>query len=297
MDEAEYFDLRDRLIQDLPAVLDLERRYMELLTDVVLAAAEPIFTDFGKAYDLLPFWINYPPEQRGRAPSGDAVPWGDMGEKAVSGNFGRALLDRMPSISYPGMPGGADLRFATEDAMIHFDYKLTGPTDRDDEVVASPNQISGAGGTWEEAATDGVPGIKNAQFTVVGQRGGRDVFEPTLPPFYVLDGRALVCLTYFLKVVYSVKHFGHQPLDHMELVCVPNGLLMFDGEWYAKHGGLLIPGKDDKTKTEATKRRVRVRFGPLSEIASWRCEQFVRVGSGEWEHKPRRGPGDLKLDV
>lgn len=295
MNEADYFDLRERLMADPQGVLDLERRYMDLLSDVVLEAAEPIFTDFGKTSNLLPFWINYPPKQRGRAPTGTAVPWGDMGEKAVSGNFGRALLDKMPSISYPGLPGGSDLRFATEDAMIHFDYKLTGPNDRDDEIVASPNQISGAGATWEEAAIDGVPGAKNAAFEVVGPKGGRMVFEPTLPPFYELDGRPLVCLTYFLKVVYRVENFGYQPLDHLELACVPNGLLMFEGEWYARGPGLLIPGKDDKTKNEG--KRVRVRFGPLSNIAGWRCQRFSRVGTGEWEQAPRRRPGIPGLDV
>lgn len=296
MNETDYFVLRKRLIDNRKGILDLERQYMDRLTEVVLEAAEPIFTDFGKTSDLLPFWINYPPKQRGRAPTGTAVPWGDMGEKAVSGNFGRAMLDKMPSISYPGLPGGADLRFATEDAMIHFDYKLTGPNDSEVEIVASPNQLSGAGETWEDAAADGIQGVKNAPFEVVGTRGGRDVFEPTLPPFYKLNGRLLVCLTYFLKVVYKVENFGYQPLDHLELTCVPNGLLMFDGEWYAKTPGLLIPGKDDKTKKTGTK-RVRVRFNPLSSIARWRCEQFFRTSTGRWEHAPRGGSSIPELDV
>lgn len=64
-------------------------------------------------------------------------------------------------------------------------------------------------------------------------------------------------LTYFLKVVYAVQAMGNQPLDYLELVCVPNGLLLFDGPKYALTPGLLIPGKDEK---DHPKKRTRVRL-------------------------------------
>lgn len=103
------------------------------------------------------------------------------------------------------------------------------------------------------------------------------LFQPELPPFYILGDRVLVCLTYFLKAVYRVKSLGDQPLDYMELVCVPNGLLMFDTAKYAQTKGLLIPGKDDqKTK----KKRTRVRLNPLSELNSWRCIQVINTENG-----------------
>ena len=121
----------------------------------------------------------------------------------------------------PGLPLGGDIRFATSNALIHFDVKLTGPNDRADEIVASPHQISGDGVGWENN------GVVNSPATVTGARASM-VFQPELPPFYVLNKRPLVCLTYFLKAVYEVKSIGDQPLKYLEVACVPNGLLMFD---------------------------------------------------------------------
>lgn len=289
MDESRYQKMRECLLMAPEQIIELERHYMDFFTEVVLDSAEAIYTDFGKSADLLPFWINYPPRQRGRAFSGTAVPWGDMGEKAVSASVIRTITQKSSEITYPGLPSGADLRFATPDALIHFDFKLTGPNDRDDEVVASPNQISGNGKFWEQAESDRMPGVRNSIFKVVGPKGGTMNFEPTLPPLYEIDGNKLACLTYFLKVVYRVEDFGDQPLDHMELVCVPNGLLMFDGETYATKRGLLIPGKDDKTVE--TGKRVRVRFDPLSEIAGWRVVRFTRNSSGQWQAHEKDEPG------
>ncbi len=41
------------------------------------------------------------------------------------------------------------MRLMTNDALIHLDIKITGPNDRADEIVASPNQISGDGADWD----------------------------------------------------------------------------------------------------------------------------------------------------
>ncbi len=108
-------------------------------------------------------------------------------------------------------------------------------------------------------------------------------FQPELPPFYILEERVLLCLTYFLKVVYAVQAMGNQPLDYLELACVPNGLLLFDGPKYASTQGLLIPGKDEK---DHPKKRTRVRLAPLAQLASWRSIKIIRTASG-WISTPR----------
>ena len=134
-------------------------------------------------------------------------------------------------------------------------------------MVAPPQQISGDGALWGT-------GLKNNSFLVTGER--RNItFQPKLPPFYVLEGTERLCLTYFLKVVYTVTGLGIQPLHYLEVACVPNGLLLFDGPKYAKTPGLLIPGKDTQTTPENVK-RTRVRLAPLARLSGeWRCQKIV----------------------
>ena len=269
--------------EELGHIIAVEKRYTEFLTGVILSAADDIYRDFCQVTELFPFWVNYPPEQRGRKPRGTSIPWGDMGEKSIGQSLVRAISLKNPSVTYPGLPLGGDVRFATDEALVHFDMKLTGQTDNPHEIVASPHQISGDGAVWKKGVVNpAIDGVANSPFTVIGERSSMN-FQPELPPFYVLGGRVLICLTYFIKAVYKVNSLGDQPLDHMELVCVPNGLLMFDGPNYARTRGLLIPGKDDqKTK----KKRTRVRLNPLSELNQWRCIQVVSAGRG-WRARER----------
>lgn len=283
--EEQYFALRAELVSnELAAIKAIERRYTDLLVDITLRAANSIYVDFCQVTELRPFWSNYPPRQRGRAPSGTAIPWAEVGEKAISQNLVRAITIEDSSITFPGLPLGGDVRFATRDALIHFDVKLTGPNDRADEIVASPHQISGDGVRWENG------GIANSPVTVTGLRASM-IFQPELPPFYVLNGRPLVCLTYFLTAVYEVRSMGDQPLQYLEVACVPNGLLMFDGPRLAQTTGLLIPGKDEQNHQ---KKRTRVRLEPLSWLNSWRCIQIVRINEG-WQARRRNTGGQLNL--
>jgi hypothetical protein len=281
--ESQYFAIREQLIgNDLADVIALERRYTELLVDVTLRAAGSLYDDFCQVTELRPFWVNYPPKQRGRAPRGTAIPWAEVGEKAISQNLVRAVTLEDPSITFPGLPLGGDVRFATRDALIHFDVKLTGPNDNADEIVASPNQISGDGKAWLNG------GVSNSPVTVRGSRSTM-AFQPELPPFYVLNGRPLVCLTFFLKAVYEVRSMGDQPLTHLEVACVPNGLLLFGGARLSLTPGLLIPGKDGQNHE---KKRTRVRLQPLADLNSWRCVQVVRTDEG-WKTKLRNAGGNV----
>lgn len=277
--EADYFAIRAELLREEQAtILTAERKYMGELLDIVKSVAEDIYQDFEKAVELRPFWVNYAPRQRGRAPTDTAVSWGDMGEKTIIARLGRAIAEKYPELTHPGVPVGGDSRLATSDALIHLDIKLTGPNDNANELVVSPYQISGDGSQW-------VNGVINSRELVRGLRATMD-FQPQLPPFYVLKGNTLLCLTYFLKAVYTVLEKGNQPLDYLELVCVPNGLLLFDGPEYAANTRmLLIPGKDDKKKRG--EKRVRVRLDPLTSLGDWRSIKVIRSDTG-WVTRPRK---------
>lgn len=276
--ETDYFSIRSKLLHEQAKIVALEEKYTRFLLEVTLSATDSIYEDFSQAMELRPFWENYQPVQRGRSPRGTSVPWGEVGEKTITASLIRAISLKNASITYPGLPLGGDIRFATSDALIHFDIKLTGPNDNPNEVVASPHQISGDGLFWHN-------GVINSPAQIAGQKAIMD-FQPELPPFYILGGQTLVCLTYFLKVVYEVHDLGIQPLRHLELICAPNGLLLFDGPQYAQTRGLLIPGKDIK---EHLKKRTRLRLDPLSSIADWRCIKIERVGT-RWESSKRFMP-------
>lgn len=284
--QADCAAIRSKLLLQQDKIIALEQKYMNFLVGITLKAANNLYNDFDRANDLLPFWIGYAPRQRGRAPTGKSIPWSEVGEKSLSSNLVRAISQTDPSITFPGLPFGGDVRFATEDALIHFDVKMTGPNDNSNEIVAPPQQISGDGALWEN-------GMLSMPFSVVGRR--RTItFQPKLPPFYVLDGTERLCLTYFLKVVYLVKDLGVQPLHYLEVVCVPNGLLMFDGPIYARTPELLIPGKDTQNTPEHVK-RTRVRLDPLASISNgWRCQKLLK-SDGEWKVVPRVPVEQLRL--
>lgn len=282
----EFLDKRQRLIADNGQyILNLETNYMDALVKTIVKIAPEIDREFTAAPDYLPFWLNYAPRQRGRAPVGDAVPWGEVGEKLILSIIAEGVAQEYPGARYPALPFGGDFRFATTEALVHLDVKMTGPRDSMDEIVASPNQISGDGCDWD------VKGVMNNEVQAVGERKTQQ-FQPELPPFYFssLSGIDLqVCLTYFLKAVYSVASYGHQPLEYMEVICVPNGLLMFDGPKYINTRGLLIPGKDEQGHTHP---RTRVRLNPLTTLGTWRCVKIKRDihNAGTWVAEQRPAP-------
>lgn len=277
-----YHAIRRWLLAHSADILAYEQQYMGFLADAVLSAANNMYDDFQRASELIPFWINYSPSQRGRSPTGLAAPWSEVGQTTISSNLLRVVAQLDPTISFPGIPFGGDVRFGVRRALLHVDVKSTGPNDVTDEVVAPPQQVSGDGHLW-------VDGVMNSSFRVVGARSAGFSYQPKLPPFYVFDGRVQVCLTYFLKGIYEVRALGNQPLSYLELVSVPNGLLLFDSFRYADTPGLLTPGKDDQTVPE-NRRRVRVKLNPLARLAPWRCVKFSRNSDGSWRTAPRYVP-------
>lgn len=283
MTEEQYFIERNRLMQDPGKIAEIEEYYTNILVnDILLPSAQNIVRDFSESpHKLLPFWINYPPEQRGNFPTGQSTPWLELGEKTISSNIIRELSFRFDDIIFPGLPTGGDIRFATENVYIHLDIKLTGPNDNPHEVVVPPNQVSGDGKFWNN-------GVINSTFPVHRFISGilNYNFQPKLPPFYILNDRTYLCLTCFLDAIYGVKALGDHPHEHFELSCLPNGLILFDGPRYCETKGLFIAGKDDNTKAHSTK-RIRVRLNPLTTINTWRSTIIYKV-DGEWKTKIRR---------
>jgi hypothetical protein len=91
-------------------------------------------------------------------------------------------------------------------------------------------------------------------------------------------------VTAFLKVVYDVRSLGDQPLDHMTLAVVPNGILLHDHH-LGKTPLLFARGKDDANKP-ARDRRCRVLFDALAGLDAWRVTRILRDEKGRWTSAP-----------
>lgn len=245
--------------------------------------------DYNEANYLQPFWERYPPEDRGRSPVGDQVPWIEVGEHAIGHK-----LYRLIAMSYrmrePGLPSGADNRFVlisedlrrlsggiTDSAMVFLDIKSVGPRDDFEHTVISPYQVSGDG-IWEYATG----ALINSPMVASG-RIATHPFYPAISPIYILsDGTVAPTIHVFVKPVYrmmSLDGNGNrgQPLKSIRVVCVPNGLLLTVNPAYLNaYPGLFFPGKDDKNKP-AAKVRCRVSFTLLSQIAAWRVREIGAV--------------------
>jgi hypothetical protein len=261
-------------------MIDLERHVTQSMVQGINSAQEEIVRDFNEASFLRPFWENYPPDDRGRAPIGDQTPWIEVGEHAIGRKLGKMLSSEF-SVEDPGLPTGADERFLIGSeklkelssglfsyAWLFIDIKSVGPRDDQDHTVLSHNQVS-ADGTWESLHD----GISNEVLIASGQRAEHS-FHASLPPLYVLsDGRPALTIIMVVKPVYSMGSKSGVPtqlLDRIDIATIPNGLLLTRNPGYlTKYKGLLFPGKDDKGK-DPRKMRSRISFKLLREIDTWR---------------------------
>jgi hypothetical protein len=262
-----YYDIvRKNFIAKPDNIVETERSYFQRITDALYKKSPNIKKDFDETWELRDFWFRYAPRQRGHKPRGTSLPWGEVGEKVLEAYLYQIASEIFADVSFKGLPYGHDVRFVTDNVFIQIDVKSTGPTDNPDEVVSSPNQVSGDGLLLDNY------GVMNSKVTVLGPSRSMD-FQPELPPFYISENKPLLTLTFYLKCVYKVLALGEQPLDYLEIVCVPNGMLMFDTYRYAETvQGLLTPGKDILTSTH---KRTRIKLNPLSDIAAWRCQKIV----------------------
>ena len=272
MNKKQYDYARKLLLRDrCKALLQLEKDTADLLAKSMLKVASKIKVDFDKASELKPFWEQYAPVQRGYKPRGEAFPWGEVGEKVVEGYLYSLALTIFKNVRFIGLPYGHDIRFVTDSAFIHVDAKSTGPTDNAEEIVSSPNQVTGNG------KLDATGKVYNEIAEMKGTQVTR-AFQPELAPFYIIDRRIIPTLTYYLKIVYSVQSPGNQPLEYLELICIPNGLALFDGPSFSKHvKGLLVPGKDE---IKVTRKRTRIKLDPLVRLGEWR-RQKIKFNHGK----------------
>lgn len=279
-----YNNARNVLIDNPEILINLERYLIDHVSKCIIDNLADMTADYNEASYLHPFWKNYPPEDRGRQPIKDQYPWIEVGEHAIGCKLPR-ILEQHFNISDGGIPAGADQRFIlshkdisaitnnlTDTAWLFIDIKSIGPRDDQDHTVMSHNQVSGDG-TWDNIED----GVLNEIMTATGKRTSHD-FHCSMPPLFVLsDGTIAPLIIFALKPVYrmlpatqATLRNGGQPLDRIDLACIPNGLLLTKNPNYLDtYPNLLFPGKDDKSK-DPRKLRARVSFNILRDIGTWR---------------------------
>lgn len=284
-----YNSARNYFIARPNALIELERFLTNHIVSLVQSNLAEIKNDYNEASYLYPFWENYPPEDRGRQPIMDQYPWLEVGEHAIGAKLPRLLVNSF-DVRDTGIPTGADQRFVissknileatqgfTNSAWLFIDIKSVGPRDDQDHTVMSHNQVSGDG-TWENSQA----GVRNSILQAIGARASHD-FHASIPPIYVLsDGTIAPVVIIALKPVYQMLQANHsnirnngQPLERIDVACIPNGLLLTQNPNYLNtYRGILFPGKDDKSK-DPRKLRVRVSFSLLKEIHPWRVESIL----------------------
>jgi hypothetical protein len=279
--------VRDLLVSNPNILINLERYVFDTLFSGVEELLSSIKADYNEASNLFPFWQNYPPDERGRKPRGDQFPWIEVGEHAVGDRI-KDILEKQFLVRSIGLPSGPDERFVstsdtikeitngiTNSCWVFVDIKSAGPRDDHAHTVMSHNQMTGSG-EW----TDIESGVKNRVMQARGQYSRHD-FHSSLPPVYVLsDGTILPVVNYALKPVYKMlslekKGYEGQPLSKIQLVSIPNGLLLeCNPNYLKKYPGLIFPGKDDKDKNPL-KVRARIDFNILREIDDWRVGEIL----------------------
>lgn len=284
---ARYNEARNHFLEAPDELISLEEFITNVVNKTVCDSYDEIEHDYNEASYMQPFWSNYPPDNRGRAPVGDQVPWIEVGEHAVGHKLSR-LISYDFNIQEIGLPSGADNRFVlmapqisditnglTDRAFVFLDIKSVGPRDNFDHTVISPYQVSGDG-VWDDPTKD----MLNSPMLATGKHVSH-IFHPAISPIYALtNGWVAPTVHIFIKPVYSMLSLttggrkSGQPLESIKSICVPNGLLLTKAPNYLRrYPGLFFPGKDDKTK-DPRKIRVRVSFEILREIDAWRVTEY-----------------------
>lgn len=281
-----YSDAREYFVENPLCLIELEEYITITINDLIETNYCEIEEDYNEASFLHPFWANYPPEDRGRSPVGDQVPWIEVGEHSVGHKLNRIISEHY-TIAEIGLPSGADNRFIlyspriaeithglTDKAFVFLDIKSVGPRDNFDHTVLSPYQVSGDG-IWRNERENMI----NSPIIAIG-RSASHMFYPAISPIYSFsDGSVAPTIHIFIKPVYAMLSMNSrrrtgQPLSSIKSICVPNGLLLTTNPNYLhRYPGLFYPGKDDKKK-DSRKIRARVSFEILSEINTWRVSEF-----------------------
>lgn len=280
-----YTRSKDFFISHPNIMITLEQFTSSIVRKAIIENMKEITRDYNEATYLHAFWANYPPNDRGRTPVGDQVPWIEVGEHSVGHKLNRHIAMEY-EIQEVGLPSGADNRFVlisdeiakitqglTNRVFIFLDIKSVGPRDNFDHTVISPYQVSGDG-IWISANDN----VFNSTMQATG-RSATHTFHPAIAPIYAFsNGTVAPTVHLFVKPIYKMLNLSFdgkhgQPLDIIKSICVPNGLLLTNNPNYLKmYPSLFFPGKDDKKK-DAYKIRVRVSFEILRKIDEWRITE------------------------
>lgn len=283
---ANFNRAKEFFCRDPQTLINIEHYITQIVNTTIAENLDELVSDYNEASYLNAFWAEYPPDNRGRAPVGDQIPWIEVGEHAIGHKLNR-LISANYEIREVGLPSGADNRFVlisdeikaitrglTDRVFVFLDIKSVGPRDNFDHTVISPYQVSGDG-IWNDPAENMVNSTMIAQ-----GRTASHVFHPAIAPIYSMtDGTIAATVHLFVKPIYkmlSLSQDGNagQPLDEIKNICVPNGLLLtLNPNYLNAYPGLFFPGKDDKGK-DPRKIRVRVSFEILRKIAFWRVASF-----------------------
>lgn len=281
-----YNRIKDFFCATPNCLIELERFITEIVNKTICDNIDEIICDYNEASYTNAFWAEYPPDDRGRAPVGDQIPWIEVGEQAIGHKLSR-LISNKYAIREIGLPSGADNRFVlksdkiaeitsnhTDRVFIFLDIKSVGPRDNFNHTVISPYQVSGDG-IWNNPTKN----LTNSAIVAQG-RSASHIFYPAISPIYCMsDGTVAPTVHLFVKPIYKMLGLAQQgkagqPLECIKVICVPNGLLLTISPNYLKtYPGLFFPGKDD-SKKDPKKIRVRVSFDILQKIASWRVANF-----------------------
>lgn len=119
MDKSKYLGIRSNLVKDLDKIVALEKSYSLRIEQIIKDVVDDLHLDFSEgARELYPFWSNYPPEQRGKKPTGTSIPWLELGEKTIAFHLVREIVKKFSPVRFPGLPTGGDIRFTTSDAFV-----------------------------------------------------------------------------------------------------------------------------------------------------------------------------------
>lgn len=270
-------------------LINIERYVSSIVNDTIANHFEELICDYNEASYLNAFWAEYPPDNRGRSPIGDQIPWIEVGEHAIGHKLNR-LIAANYEMREVGLPSGADNRFIlisdeiaeitsgfTDRVFAFLDIKSVGPRDNSDHTVVSPYQVSG-NGKWDNPEEN----VVNDTMLARGNSTSH-IFYPAIAPIYSMtDGTIAPSVHLFVKPIYKMLNLTAdgmvgQPLEAIKNICLPNGLLLTAAPNYlGEYPGLFFPGKDVKSK-DPRKIRVRVSFEILRNIAPWRITTFECV--------------------
>ena len=117
MTESIYTQTRNQLLACPSIITSVEHYATNSLYDLISKYKDEIEHDYNSASDLAPYWKNYPPDDRGRQPRGDQVPWIEVGEHAVGDNL-LSHINELGAVKFPGIPAGPDIRYTVSSSDI-----------------------------------------------------------------------------------------------------------------------------------------------------------------------------------